>query len=145
MIEEDFDDFFFKDFANYSEQEWQALVQKMDPSDHTGDVDMAASKMTDSGAKVLAAIFKSDSEKAELERLREKLSEKALEAHLNLMLQKLSTASEINLNMVADHHLEAKDVADIKQKSEEEVAQDLKDSKARIRASFAARYKDIVM
>ena len=60
MIEEDFDDFFFSDFANYSEEEWQELAQKMDPSDTTGQVNLSDSEenLSDSGAKVLAAIFK---------------------------------------------------------------------------------------
>ena len=73
------------------------------------------------------------------------MPEKTIESHLNLVLQKMPTASEIHLNMVVDHELDTKDVADIKQKTEAEIAEDLKATKARIRDSFAARYKDIVM
>lgn len=147
ITDEDFDDFFFNDFGNYSTAEWEVLEEKADEADQTGNVEITQPKrgLTDTGKKVLAAIFKSDDEQQHLASIQEKVPEQAIHTHLNLVLKHLPKDAALTLKLAVDQELDPKDVASIRKKSEAEVKADLEKSKALIRESFKSRYKDIVM
>ncbi|WP_027419012.1 hypothetical protein [Crocinitomix catalasitica] len=146
IVEEDFDDFFFNDFGNYSTDEWQALEDKIDTSDKTGKVElkMSDSAITKSGEKVLAEIFKTDAERQQLEQIRNEVGDKGIASHLNLVMNQLAPLSAVTLNLVVEHGVTPKDAAEIKQISENEIEADIKKSKGHILDSFASRFRNIV-
>jgi DNA-directed RNA polymerase specialized sigma24 family protein len=120
ITDEDFDDFFFSDFGNYSEKEWIALEQKIDLEDTTGKMDdyVPLEEVHRSNAIVLAEIFKSVEEQKQLERLSEHLSESEIAAHMDVVHYHLSTPAYSSLNLITLHQVDPKDVAFIKNKSE---------------------------
>ena len=147
ITEEDFDDFFFNDFGNYSEEEWTLLQQKIDDKDTTGKMDdyLPLEEVHQANEKVLAEIFKSTDELKQLERLSDNLSKSEIAAHLNMVHYHLPTKSQLALHLIAVHQVDPKDVAYIKNKSEADLEKDMNQTKKRIKASFAERYKHIVM
>ncbi|MFD1550764.1 hypothetical protein DNU06_05810 [Putridiphycobacter roseus] len=146
VAEEDYDDFFFRDFGNYSKKEWTELEQKVAAADKTGKVTLNGNTtaISDSGKKVLAAIFKSDNERQHLETIRNQIAEKEINSHLDVVMKHLPKESALALNLAHDQGVAPQDVAVIQKKSEGEVKADLKKSKTSILDSFVERYRDIV-
>ena len=142
ITEEEFDDFFFNDFANLSEAEWAALEQKK-ASENEPQLEVEQG-LTKSNQQLLASVFKSIEEQQQLERMQKVVEPAALNKHLNLVRYYLPTKSQLAMHLIDIHQVHPKDVAFIHGKSEEAIEKEVKHSKKTIRESFAKRYDSIV-
>jgi len=141
-IEEEFDDFFFKNIDKYSDAEWQEMEEKY-TSDGSGDPIMEEELDDLSYSKndyVLEDVFIEDGEKLIIENLNKKLKEEQIHRHINFVMHHLPVLERTVFDLVVKQAFNIEEVAKIKQISIEQVKKYLKTSRNLLGVSLKSRY-----
>ena len=142
IVEEDFDNMFFKNIDNYTKEEWESMEEKFS-RDGDGDLVILEELDDDSYSKqdyTLADVFIKDEEADFVKKLSAKLTEeeikKQIEAALFLLPFHLRTIFELSVNQQFD----AEEIADIKKMTITEVKKILDEAKKIIQTSFLKKH-----
>lgn len=142
IIEEDFDNMFFKNIDNYTKEEWEAMDEKF-TRDGDGDLVMLEELDDISYSKqdyTLADVFIENEEEDSIDKLSAKLTQKEIqqqiESALFLLPFHLRTIFELSVNQQFD----AEEIADIKKMTITEVEVVLEKAKKIIRTSFMKKH-----
>lgn len=144
IVEEEFDDFFFKNIDAYSKPEWDAMEEKF-TKDADGDYVMLeelADLSYNHNDYTLNHVFIEDSENELTEKLDKELSEKAIDRHVQLVLHNLPLPMRSAFELSAQQHLSLDEIAQIKNTTVNDVETLLKDARKALEISLVNRYVD---
>jgi len=144
IVEEAFDDFFFKNIDDYSKPEWDAMQEKYS-SDAEGDGHLKLIEEFDDSAYnhndyTLNHVFIENKEKDWIEKIDADLSEEEIKNHIEMVLHNLPYAMRNVFELATHQKLELEEIAEIRKNTVEEVTQHLKDAKKALQLSFFNRY-----
>jgi DNA-directed RNA polymerase specialized sigma24 family protein len=144
IVEEEFDDFFFKNIDNYSKPEWDEMQEKFS-TDGDGDLIMIE-ELDDMSYNHnnynLNHVFVEDNEKALVEKLDRKLDEEKIQKHIEMVLQNLPLNMYNVFDLFTNQHLELEEIALIRNTTLEDVEQLLKGVRKTLQISLFNRYTD---
>jgi len=141
-IDEEFDDFFFKNIDNYSKQEWDAMEEKYS-RDADGDFVMLEELDDISYNKnnyTLNNVFVENKEPQIIEALDKKLSEERIHKHIQMVVQQLPERMQTVFDLAASHQFKPSDIAKIKKISTQEVVKLLNKTRDTIKISLKKRF-----
>lgn len=141
-IDEEFDDFFFKNIDNYSKQEWDAMEEKYS-RDADGDLVMLEDLDDISYNKnnyTLNNVFVENKEPQIIEALDKKLSEERIRKHIQMVVQQLPERMQTVFDLAVSHQFKPSDIAKIKKISTQEVVKLLNKTRDTIKISLKKRF-----
>lgn len=142
IVEEEFDNLFFKNIDDYSRPEWDEMQEKYS-TDGDGDL-LMIEELDDMSYNhndyTLNHVFIEDNEKALIEKIDKDLSEEDIQKHIAMVLNNLPSAMRNVFEMFAKQHLGLEEIAEIRNNTIEEVSQLLKDAKRALQVSLMNRY-----
>lgn len=142
IVEEEFDDLFFKNIDDYSQPEWDEMQENFS-TDGGGDL-LMIEELDDFSYNhndyVLNHVFIEDNVKAFIEKLDDTLSEESIQNHIALVLHNLPAAMRNVFELFTDQNLELGEIAQIQNSTFEEVEVLLKDAKKALQLSLFNRY-----
>ncbi|TXD48623.1 RNA polymerase sigma factor [Polaribacter sp. IC073] len=142
LVEEEFDELFFKNIDDYSKPEWDEMQEKYSV-DGGGDL-LMIDELDDISCHhnnyVLNHVFVENIEKALIEKIDKNLNNEEIQSHIALVLHNLPLAMRTVFELYTNQHLELKEIAEIRNITLEEVTQLLKDTKKALQVSFFNRY-----
>ncbi|TYB72566.1 sigma-70 family RNA polymerase sigma factor [Bizionia gelidisalsuginis] len=142
IIEEEFDDFFFKNIDDYSKPEWDAMEENFS-TDGGGDLVMIEELNDSSYNKndyTLNHVFIEDNLKALTNTIDKDLNEEALSRHIQLVLHNLSLPMQTVFELSTKQHLSLQDIAEIRNVTVEEVDKILSNVRKALELSLLNRY-----
>ncbi|WP_033960372.1 sigma-70 family RNA polymerase sigma factor [Psychroserpens jangbogonensis] len=144
IVEEEFNDFFFKNIDDYSKREWDEMQEKFSTD---GDGDLVMIEDLDDisynhNNYTLNHVFVEDNEKALAEKLDKKLDEEKIQNHIAMVLQNLPLDMNNVFDLFTNQHLELGEIALIRNNTLEEVEQLLKDARKSLQLSLFNRYTE---
>lgn len=142
IIEEGFDDYFFKNIDDYSKGELDSMVEKFSTD---GDGDLVMLEELDdqsyrSNESFLNHVFVENNEKELVNKLDKELTEKDLRNHISMIMTKLPLGMRNVFDLYTSEQFSIAEIADITKNSVEEVQQLLEDAQKRIKLTFAKRF-----
>lgn len=145
IIDEEFDDFFFKNIDTYSKPEWDAMHEKFSTN---GDGDLLMiEELDDSSYKkddyTLSDVFIEDKEKQIVEKLDKDLNQEAINRHFQLVLHNLPLAMQTVFELYTKRFLSIEEIAKLRNTTISEVEKILNDTKEALKISIFNRYTDI--
>ena len=143
IVEEEFNEFFFKNIDDYSKPEWDEMEENFS-TDGDGDllmVDELDDISYNKNDYTLNHVFIEDDEDKYIEKLDKELSDAQVQKHIQMMLQKLPLRMQSVFDLFANHKFNNVEIAKIKRITTNEVDQLLQDARKILRASFLNRYK----
>ncbi|MGB3344197.1 MAG: sigma-70 family RNA polymerase sigma factor [Aequorivita sp.] len=142
IVEEEFDDLFFKNIDDYSKPEWDEMQEKYS-TDGGGDL-LMVEELDDMSYNhndyTLNHVFIENNEKALIEKIDKDLSEEKIQKHITMVLNNLPSAMRNVFEMFTKQHLGLEEIAEIRNNTIEEVDQLLKDAKRALQVSLLNRY-----
>ncbi|AUC84641.1 sigma-70 family RNA polymerase sigma factor [Polaribacter sp. ALD11] len=142
IIEEEFDELFFKNIDDYSKPEWDAMQENYS-TDGGGDI-LMIDELDDisyyHNDYTLNHVFVENKEKALIEKIDKDLNTKEIQNHIAMVLHNLPLAMRTVFELHTNQHLDLKEIAHIRNTSLKEVEQLLKDAKKALQVSFFNRY-----
>ncbi|EPR73779.1 hypothetical protein ADIWIN_1139 [Winogradskyella psychrotolerans RS-3] len=142
IVEEEFDDLFFKNIDDYSKPEWDAMEEKFS-TDGGGDL-LLIEELADSSYNhndyTLNHVFIEDNEKDYIDKLDKELSKAEVKKHMQMVLHKLPIHMQTVFNLFTSHNFNTEEIAKIKSLTTKEVDKQIKNTRNRIRNSFLNRY-----
>lgn len=142
IIEEEFDDFFYKNIDDYSQPEWDEM-QEMFSTDADGDL-MMIEELDDLSYNhnnyTLNHVFIEDNEKALIEKLDRSLDEEKIQNHIAMVLQNLPSKMRNVFELYANHYLTLEEIAQIRDITLDEAKHLLNDAKKSLQISLFNRY-----
>ena len=142
IIEEEFDDLFFRNIDDYSKPEWVEMQEKYS-TDGDGDL-LMIEELDDMSYNhndyTLNHVFIEDKEKAMIEEIDEHLSKEQLQHHIAMVLHNLPPAMRQVFELFTKEELALEEIAQIRNNTLEEVNQLLKDAKKALQVSLFNRY-----
>ncbi|GGG37140.1 sigma-70 family RNA polymerase sigma factor [Bizionia arctica] len=142
IVEEEFDELFFKNIDDYSKPEWDEMQEKYS-TDGGGDL-LMIEELDDMSYNhndyTLNHVFIEDNEKALIEKIDKDLSVEEIENHVTMVLHNLPLAMRNVFELFTNQHLELKEIAQIRNNTLEEVKQLFNDAKKALQVSFFYRY-----
>ncbi len=142
IVEEEYDDLFFKNIDEYSKPEWDEMQEKYS-TDGGGDL-LMIEELDDMSYNhndyTLNHVFIEDKEKGLIKKIDEDISEEAIQNHINLVLHNLPLASRNVFELYTNQQMELEEIAQIQNTTVNEVEQLLKDAKKALQLSFFNRY-----
>jgi len=142
IVEEEFNDLFFKNIDDYSKPEWDAMEEKFS-TDGGGDL-LMIEELDDMSYNhndySLNHVFVEDNEKALVAKLDKKLAEEKIKNHIALVLHNLPLAMRNVFELFTNQNLKLEEIAQIRNNKIEEVEQLLKDARKALQVSFFNRY-----
>ena len=142
LIDEEFDDFFFKDIDEYSKPEWDAMEEEFS-TDGDGDLVMLDELDDTSLGKnnyELKDIFIEDNEKELTAKLEKELSKKRVNAHTQMVLKKLPIATQSVFDLHTLRGFDTKEIAHIKRMQVQKVDALLQEALDLLKSSFKSRF-----
>lgn len=144
IVEEEFDEFFFKNIDNYSKPEWDEMEENFS-TDGDGDLVMIE-ELDDMSYNhndyTLNHVFIEDDEKELTEKLDKELSEEDIHHHINMVLHNLPLAIQTVFELFTNQSFTPKEIAEIRNITIKEVEQLLEDARKNLKTSFLNRYLD---
>ena len=144
VIEEEFDDFFFKNIDEYSKPEWDGMEEEFS-TDADGDL-MLIEELDDMSYNhndyTLNSVFVENNEKALVEKLDKRLVEENIQNHIAMVLHNLPSEMRNVFELFTLQNLELEEIALITNKSLEAVKQLLKNARKSLKVSLFNRYTD---
>lgn len=141
-VEEEFDEFFFKNIDDYSKPEWDAMQENFS-TDGGGDL-LMIEELDDMSYNhndyTLNHVFIEDNQKALIEKIDNDLSAEEVQNHIQMVLYNLPYSMRNVFELFAIEQLELEEIAKIRNNTLEEVSQLLNDTKQVLQASFLKRY-----
>ncbi|WP_034925186.1 RNA polymerase sigma factor [Gillisia sp. CAL575] len=142
IIEEEFDDLFFRNIDDYSKPEWVEMQEKYS-TDGGGDL-LMIEELDDMSYNhndyTLNHVFIEDKEKAMIEKIDKHLSKEQLQHHIEMVLHNLPPAMRQVFELFTKEELALEEIAQIRNNTLEEVHQLLKDAKKALQVSLFNRY-----
>jgi len=142
ITDEEFDNYFFENIDNYTQQEWDAMDEKFS-TDGDGDLVMEEELDDSSYPKynyTLKDAFIEDHEDELIEKLNKELSEEEIHRHIDMVVHKLPIRMRTVFNLAVNHHFTPDEIAEIQSISEQEAIRHLIDARSAIRISFENKY-----
>lgn len=144
IVEEEFDDFFFKNIDNYSRPEWDAMQEEFS-TDADGDL-MMIEELDDMSYNhnnyTLNHVFVEDNEKALAEKLDKSLDEEKVQNHIAMVLHNLPSNMRNIFELFTIQHLDLEEIAQIKNSTFEDVKHLLNEAKRTLQVILFNRYPD---
>jgi DNA-directed RNA polymerase specialized sigma24 family protein len=142
LIDEEFEDFFFKDIDDYSKQEWDAMEEEFSTD---GDGDLVLLEELDDprlnkNNYELRDVFKEDTEQELTEKLEKELSQERIDAHTKMVLKKLPMATQRVYDLYALSGFDSKDIARIKRNQINAIDTLLDETQNILKTSFKSRF-----
>ena len=142
LIDEEFEDFFFKDIDEYSKPEWDAMEEEFS-TDGDGDLVML-DELDDSSLRKnnyeLKDIFIEDNEKELTAKLEKELSKKRINTHTQMVLKKLPIATQSVFDLYTLRGFDTKEIAHIKRMQVQKVDALLQEAMDLLKSSFISRF-----
>jgi RNA polymerase sigma factor (sigma-70 family) len=142
IVEEEFNDYFFKNIDDYSKPEWKEMQEKFS-TDGDGDL-MMIEELDDQSYNhnnyILNHVFVEDNEKAMIAKIDNHLSTEEVQRHIALVLHNLPLSMRNVFELFTNEHLEIEEIAQIRNNTTQEVEQLLNEAKKALRVSFTNRY-----
>ena len=142
IIDEDFDNTFFKNIDNYTKVEWDAMEEKYSV-DGGGDLVMLEELDDNSYPKqdyTLQDVFIENEELGFIKRLSEKLSEEEIHQQIDLLLHLLPLSMRTIFELTINQQFDTEEIAKIKGLSIQEVEHILANARHTILTSFVKKY-----
>jgi RNA polymerase sigma factor (sigma-70 family) len=142
LIDEEFDDFFFKDINDYAKPEWDAMEEEFS-TDGDGDLVMLEElddKTLRNNDYELKDVFIEDNEKELTTKLEKELSKERINKHTQMVLKKLPLATQSVFDLYALSGFEPKEIARIKRMQVNNIDTLLKETQDVLKTSFKGRF-----
>ncbi len=142
LIDEEFEDFFFKDIDDYSKQEWDAMEEEFS-TDGDGDLVLLEElddPRLDKNNYELRDVFKEDNEQELTEKLEKELSQERIDAHTKMVLKKLPMATQRVYDLYTLGGFDSKDIARIKRNQINAIDKLLAETQNILKTSFKSRF-----
>jgi DNA-directed RNA polymerase specialized sigma24 family protein len=142
LIDEEFEDFFFKDIDDYSKQEWDAMEEEFS-TDGDGDLVLLEElddPCLDKNNYELKDVFKEDNEQELTEKLEKELSQERIDAHTKMVLKKLPMATQRVYDLYALGGFDSNDIARIKRNQINAIDTLLDETQNILKTSFKSRF-----
>lgn len=143
IVEEEFDDFFFKNIDAFSKPEWESMKEEF-TTDGDGDLVML-DELDDSSYEhndySLKHVFIEDDEKELTQQLDKTLNDVDINKHINMVLHNLPWTMQIVFELFTQHYLNLQEIAQIRNSTIKEVEKLLKDTRKALQTSLFNRYK----
>lgn len=142
IVEEEFDDFFFKNIEAYSKPEWDEMEENYSTD---GDGDLVLIEALDDRSYnhndyMLNQVFIKDDEKELTDKIDKSLSDDAINRHINMVLDNLPLAMHIVFDLFTKQQFSLEEIAKIRNSSIMEVEKLLKGAKKALQVSLFNRY-----
>jgi RNA polymerase sigma factor (sigma-70 family) len=131
ILEEEFDDFFFKNIDTYSKPEWDEMVEDFS-TDGDGDLLMIEELADSSNNKndyTLNHVFIEDDEKELIEQLDKTLNDEDINMHVLMVLHNLPLPMRIVFELFTQQHFNIKEIAQLRNTTNQDVKKLLDDAK----------------
>lgn len=142
IVEEEFDDYFFKNIDDYSKPEWDAMEEKYS-TDGDGDL-LMIEELDDSSYNhndyTLNHVFIENDEKEMTKKIDADLSEEAVSRHINLVLQNLPSAMREVFNLFTRQQFTLEEIGAIRKSTAKEAEKLLNDARKALQVSLFNRY-----
>ena len=142
QVEEEFNDFFFKNIDNYSKPEWDAMEEKYS-TDADGDL-LLIEELDDSSYNHndydLKPVFIEDNEVEFISKIDKHLNQDTVKNHTAFLLHNLPYAMRHVFELFTNESLSLEEIAIVRKTTIEEVKQLLHDAKRVLQVSLFNRY-----
>ena len=142
IVEEEFDNLFFKNIDTYTKPEWDEMEEKYS-TDGGGDL-LLIEELDDMSYNhndyTLNHVFIEDKEKGMVENLDKELSEERIHNQIVMVLENLPLSMRTVFELFTNQQFTVKEIAEIRNSRVEEVEQLLKGAKKALQISFFNRY-----
>ena len=142
IVEEEFDDFFFKNIDDYSQPEWDEMQEEFS-TDADGDL-MMIEELDDMSYNhnnyTLNHVFIENNEKALAEKLDKSLDDEKIKNHVAMVLHNLPSEMRYVFELFTNQHLTLEEIAIVQHNTLEEVKQLLNEAKRSLQISLFNRY-----
>ncbi len=143
IVEEEFDEFFFKNIDDYTKPEWDEMEEKFS-TDGDGDL-LMIEELDDISYNhndyTLNHVFIEDDEQKYIAKLDKELSEVEAQKHIAMVLRKLPIQMQSVFDLFANYNFNIEEIAKIKMITTKEVNKLLQDTRNSLRNSFINRYQ----
>ncbi|MGK0322053.1 MAG: DNA-directed RNA polymerase specialized sigma24 family protein [Psychroserpens sp.] len=144
IVEEEFNNFFFKNIDDYSKPEWDEMQESFSTD---GDGDLLMIEELDDmsynhNAYTLNQVFIENNEKELVKKLDKNLGEEKVQKHIAMVLHNLPESIRNTFELFTNQHLGLEEIAQLRNNTLEEVEQFLKDARKTLRVSLFNRYTD---
>lgn len=144
IVEEEFDDFFFKNIDAYSKPEWDEMEQNF-TTDGDGDL-MMVEELDDIlynyNNYTLQHVFIEDDEKELTKQLDKKLNAEEVNKHVKMVLHNLPLPMRTVFILSTQQHLNIGEIAELKNISSEAIKKQLDNAKKALQISLFNRYEE---
>ncbi|WP_282032379.1 RNA polymerase sigma factor [Winogradskyella eximia] len=141
-VEEEFDEFFFKNIDDYTRPEWDEMQEKYS-TDGGGDL-LLIEELDDMSYNhndyTLNHVFIKNDEKALVKKIDKDLNDEDVKHHIEMVLHNLPVNMRTVFELATTQHLELEEIAQIRHNTLEEVKQLLSDAKKALQISLFNRY-----
>ncbi|WP_299107692.1 RNA polymerase sigma factor [uncultured Winogradskyella sp.] len=141
-VEEEFDEFFFKNIDDYTRPEWDEMQEKYS-TDGGGDL-LLIEELDDQSYNhndyTLNHVFIENDENDWIKKIDKDLSTKDINNHIEMMLYNMPLEMRIVYQLSTTQHLSLDEIAQIRNNTLIDVQQLLKDAKKALQVSFINRY-----
>ncbi|HAI41348.1 MAG TPA: sigma-70 family RNA polymerase sigma factor, partial [Maribacter sp.] len=142
LIDEEFEDFFFKDIDDYAKPEWDAMEEEFS-TDGDGDLVML-DELDDTSLRKnnyeLKDIFVEDNEKELTAKLEKELTKERINTHTKMVLKKLPMATQSVFDLYTLRGFDAKEIAHIKRMQVNTIDKLLQEAQNTLKTSFKSRF-----
>lgn len=142
LIDEEFEDFFFKYIDDYAKPEWDAMEEEFS-TDGDGDLVML-DELDDTSLRKnnyeLKDIFVEDNEKELTAKLEKELTKERINTHTKMVLKKLPMATQSVFDLYTLRGFDAKEIAHIKRMQVNTIDKLLQEAQNTLKTSFKSRF-----
>ncbi len=142
IVNEEFDEYFFKNIDDYSKPEWDEMEEKFS-TDGGGDYVMIEELDDISYPKndyVLNHVFIEDDNKEIMDKLDKELGEEGIRKHTDMVLHQLPLPMRTVFELATEYQFTIEEIAIIRNQNFEEVRQLLENARKSLEVSFFNRY-----
>ncbi len=142
IIEEEFDDLFFKNIDDYSKQEWDEMEENF-TAESDGDLIMQEDLSDISYHQnpfTIQDIFTENTESKLVKQIDENLHQEEIDRHIQFVLHNLPLQTQNVFELYTKHHLTIAEIAKVKNISMNHTKQLLEDSRVLLKTSLFNRY-----
>lgn len=142
IVEEAFDDFFFKNIDAYSKPEWDAMEEEFS-TDGDGDL-VILEELDDTSYNhndyTLDDVFVEDHRKALIEKIDKNLNKEAIDRHVQMVLHNLPLPMQTVFELSTKQHLDVPEIAQVRNCTVKEVENLIQDARKALQISLFNRY-----
>ena len=144
IVEEEFDEFFFRNINDYTKREWEEMEEKYSV-DASGDLQMLDELDADDASYnneyKLDKVFVENDEQELMEKLDSELSQEKIQRHMKMVLHQLPLQMQIVFDLFTHYNLSLGEIAEIRGRTIEEVRQLLFSAQKSLKTSIYNRYQ----